>query len=891
MKKLKKIVLGILFIAVLAFCGAGAAACSLGGTGDSERYSINVDKTEVEYGESVRVYVYDTSLYPYDIYFYADSKSRDDYPYNQVAWKVYEFNYVIKEDTTFYMTFRQQRSNEIKVKIKPFTGIELTADKSWADYGETITLTAKTPEGGEVYCTEYYVVEDGVERKLDGNTYVMNAASATFYAKHETGVESERIKTTANVAYISTVEELKAMSDGWYMMEKNIDLQGEDWTPLTQFTGRLTGNGHKISNLKLSENQNNLGFFAENKGTVESVTFENVEVAARGDKSNIGVIAGKNNGTVKNCKVNGTVTAKYSQNVGGLVGENGEQGVMQGCENNATIEAGNFTGGIVGRNKGTIESCTNKGTIIGKSQVGGVVGVMADGTCLDIKNTGNISASGPYVGGIAGEVLAATKEMKGLNNVGKVENEGSDTGGLVGIVSATNISEFVQTGEVKGNNSTGGLFGACEVTFNISSYENKAAVSGTTNVGGLVGWAKTGTKITDCVNSGSVTGQCYLGGIVGGGEASLTGCENKGKITNFDGQKVNNALVSYVGGIAGQCVSLEACENSAEIIGVGSYVGGFAGTATTVKDCKNTVPVTGVNYVGGAVGHGKIANNVSNGGTVTGEKRVGGVLGNANGGEDGSAKIEVCENVGNVSGLEQVGGIVGHSGSLITYTGNENKGIVSGTKQIGGIVGYMMWATMTGSVNDGAVSGEEHVGGIVGEADRLILMEYCENSGAVQGKNYVGGVVGFGVGLLRHHGGNHREWFDFSDCLNKGTVVGENHVGGVFGQLRVNIGTGDDQPKNEGAYTWPVERCENKGDVSGTTNVGGVCGSASGNAVSWKSWGKWYTAGVSVSFTQCENSGNIVGSSFVGSVLGNKGTYVSTTDCTNGGTVNGEAAE
>ncbi len=882
MKKMKKVLLGVLLLIFSAFLGVLAVACGTGGT--TAKYSLVVDKKEVEYGETITLRIEDTSLYSKDIYYYADSDSAG-LP-NQVAWNVYEFTYVVKEDTTFYMSYRGGYSNNVKVKVKPLTGIELTANKTTVNYGETITLTATTSEGNEVYCTNYYVIENGVERKLDGNTCVLSAPMANFYAKHETGVESRKITVNGNVQYVSTAEQLKAMAEDWYVLDSNINLHGENWKPLSTFKGCLIGRNFTISNFSISANDNNAGFFAKNEGVIDTVWFRDVKINSLTDKSKIGLIAGENAGTIKNCRVYGEISAKYASSVGGLVGLNVEKGKIVDCENHSPVEGGKNVGGIVGHNEGRIENCENKETVVGKGQVGGVVGIIAGGTCLELKNAGEVKASGANVGGVAGQILA-TDETKGLHNKGKVENTGSDTGGLVGHLASAKVSEFTQTAEVKGANSTGGLFGACAVAVAITSYENTVAVSGTTNVGGLVGWAKEGTTITDCKNKGTVKGHCYLGGIVGGEKATLKNCINNGEIINEVGLTVDNVLSSFTGGVAGVCNTLETCKNTVNVKGVGAGVGGVVARATSVvecensgevvgvntvggvvgypiktaKDCKNYAPVSGTSAVGGIAGYGSGANfsGLFNGGTVRADgDRVGGIVGSFN----DYASCSSCVNEGQVVGKNRVGGIVGHTQMCVEYSALENKGEIQGEAEyVGGLIGYGAWTTVSSSRNRGNVLGVNNVGGIGGYLATLIVVTECENFGEINGKQKVGGIVGLAIGIARVHGGGYyKEGFDMSACVNEGTITGDNHVGGILGRIEAQLNPNFDNTSAQGSDNITVKACENKGAVNGSgANVGGIDGSRQNASMSWKYWGWKYAYLNVVIDNSCVNSGKING--------------------------------
>ena len=85
-----------------------------------------------------------------------------------------------------------------------------------------------------------------------------------------------------------------------------------------------------------------------------SGTVQNLNVTANITKGSYQVagIAGKNEGTITNCTVSGTVKSTIStsnaNNVGGIVGYN--FGTVIKCTNNATVSGKSYAGGIVGYN-------------------------------------------------------------------------------------------------------------------------------------------------------------------------------------------------------------------------------------------------------------------------------------------------------------------------------------------------------------------------------------------------------------------------------------------------------------------------------------------------------------------------------------------------------------
>lgn len=97
----------------------------------------------------------------------------------------------------------------------------------------------------------------------------------------------------------------------------------------------------------------------------------------------IGTIAGINNGKIINCSTNnGSITSNADNDgsrIGGIVGQNGEEGEVINCTNNINVTAEyKLVGGIVGYNLGgNIENCYNSGIVEIKSEsnlVGGLFG-------------------------------------------------------------------------------------------------------------------------------------------------------------------------------------------------------------------------------------------------------------------------------------------------------------------------------------------------------------------------------------------------------------------------------------------------------------------------------------------------------------------------------------
>lgn len=122
---------------------------------------------------------------------------------------------------------------------------------------------------------------------------------------------------------IYTVEQLRHMADNakpgeTYTLMADIDLAGTEWTPLAGFHGHLDGNGKTVSNLTIRETvDGNTGFFASLDGTVENLHLENVTVITQAEYT--GLLVGTNRGMIRNCTVTGSLTDTRTESCAGVI--------------------------------------------------------------------------------------------------------------------------------------------------------------------------------------------------------------------------------------------------------------------------------------------------------------------------------------------------------------------------------------------------------------------------------------------------------------------------------------------------------------------------------------------------------------------------------------------
>ncbi|MGN0692715.1 MAG: GLUG motif-containing protein, partial [Oscillospiraceae bacterium] len=193
---------------------------------------------------------------------------------------------------------------------------------------------------------------------------------------------------------VSTAAELQAMNNdlsGNYVLENDIDWSQSgtnSFAPVgnasTQFTGKFSGDGHVIKNLKTESSSEYAGLF----GLIKQGLIMNVGIEG-------GTVSGKNAGGVCGGNIGGTIYCCYntadvtgSQFAGGVCGissfgrvSNNEviPSYITNCYNTGDISctdtASEFVGGICGGNEvAYIKNCYSAGSVSGAANIGGICG-------------------------------------------------------------------------------------------------------------------------------------------------------------------------------------------------------------------------------------------------------------------------------------------------------------------------------------------------------------------------------------------------------------------------------------------------------------------------------------------------------------------------------------
>ncbi|MCI9050427.1 MAG: apolipoprotein A1/A4/E family protein [Lachnospiraceae bacterium] len=256
------------------------------------------------------------------------------------------------------------------------------------------------------------------------------------------------IKAVENDAtiYLSTPEDLIDLSkncvydtyaDGKRVVLKNdLDMTGYELEPLAIFGGTFEGNNYSIKGLSFQNVGSNKGLFGviKESGMISNLCVE-VWIEPTGSKSNLGGIAGTNQGKIYNCIVNGKI--KGEETVGGIVGNNTQTGLISGCSNYAKITGNQYNGGIAGKNYGSIFNCTNYATVNEEE-----------------------NAKAQDTGGIAGISYGEIEQCVNEADIGYLHT-GYNVGGIVGRQNG-HVMDSVNHGNIYGRKDVGGIVGQFE---------------------------------------------------------------------------------------------------------------------------------------------------------------------------------------------------------------------------------------------------------------------------------------------------------------------------------------------------------------------------------------------------------------------------------------------
>ena len=420
-----------------------------------------------------------------------------------------------------------------------------------------------------------------------------------------------------------------------------------------------------------------------------------------------------------------TITASVTgsgDNVGGIVGKNeGVSGqddyaivdIVKGTiKQNGAIKGANNVGGIIGLNDGLLTTgggaadTTIGGFALSEEQQNKIKN-------LSINNTGSVTGTGDYVGGVVGK----------LDSPSALRTEDSGKGAIAGT--------FTNSGNVSGGKFVGGSLGYVGKNVTITAKNNVATLF---------------------VNDGQVTATgYYAGGSIGVLVGKIEGVDN-GHTVNFKNTGTVTAT-GFVGGSIGvlagpvkyaQFVNSSGNLSIAAVNAVGGSVG-FIGVPTPLETILTGVGITlADDYV-------KVEN--------THFEASGELTANPD-----SNAISVAKDAATnkSTGWGGVGGAIGVIGKNVRWGTEQNKNTyyangnvtANGINNVGGIVGIILAENVNISnmlAYNTTVKGGENVGGIVGATDGIgtvitsayaIEGTFSATSATKGAGDNVGGIIG-----------------------------------------------------------------------------------------------------------------------------------------------------
>lgn len=627
-------------------------------------------------------------------------------------------------------------------------------------------------------------------------------------------------------------------------LENNSSVSGCTITGTSESIGAIAAYnraGATIRNVKLAANANVRfstpavtigGLAGMNEGTVTGCQVENGALAL-----NDGLRAGTN-----------TVT------LGGAVGRTTADGKVSSTDVllDLTQNLDKYTnlGGVAGKNDGTLEQCTYSGTMGGNADADGLVSVGARSTGSTVGGIAGLNNST-----ITGcEVKYIKLQVSGISNITTTQTadeklaSASHVGGIAGRNNVEIVNSYVAT-ERSGSAGSiitarygfvGGVAGSNNGTIT-GSGSKKALVSDGEAKPALVAQVKNWLDAADAnagINSMAAeltTGKTYAN-LMGVDTVSKEGCGYR-NVYSQSGLAANDLLVALRG------------SNNSETVRAAGYLGGLAGfnslrgtidTSATGQWFVYSDNATTASTVGGIVGQNEsnvtdksVLDTVVNCAAVRRFTRVN----NKNDTDNDNiykSKNRVVVHVGGVIGQQQNRSDDRWSVSKVVNCGSVFN---SRSANVGGVIAYWLdyggtvqkcfnFGKMTTNTNDGnsALGGYGAVGGVVGIIDQPISggttnVLSCRNYGQIwyksNGANDCAGIIG----KIEMKKVTDIMTLNIIDCVNSGAIKAESQAVGILAWIG---------PWDKGRIdnvTVNIDRCRNLNTVFTCGRKIGIVGS------------------------------------------------------------------
>lgn len=454
------------------------------------------------------------------------------------------------------------------------------------------------------------------------------------------------IKTAEQLAFLAKqVNGGETYRGKYFQLEADLDLSGSEWTPIgtetVPFSGKFSGNGHVLTNVKISAAGDYIGLFGYNTGTITYVGIESGEISGG------------------NC-------------TGSICGLNA--GTITGCYNNAPVTGKESAGGVCGKNSGTVQMSYNTGAVTGILKTGGVCGESADrSTLANCYNTGMLVGDS-VVGGICGSVESSADVSSSFSMAEICGN--SEIGGNIGTGPSKNCfyskDLFLKEdfgGPVETKDLTSRLSGFSGDIWERGSYtkgtENGRYRSDNYTLISLKGVGKAQSGELRMYNYFTVSGDSWRY------YNPITTADEFQKLTQNSAMWRRNYVLQSDIDLSGRNITPIGNE-------VTPFYAHFSGDGHKISNLIINQPDSDNVGLFGYVS-GWLYDIITENGSITGRNNVGGIFGYASGTRGR------CVNGNAVSGVRNVGGICGESQTPIID--GINIGTVTGTENVGAICG------------------------------------------------------------------------------------------------------------------------------------------------------------------------------------------------------------
>lgn len=454
------------------------------------------------------------------------------------------------------------------------------------------------------------------------------------------------IKTAEQLAFLAKqVNGGETYRGKYFQLEADLDLSGSEWTPIgtetVPFSGKFSGNGHVLTNVKISAAGDYIGLFGYNTGTITYVGIESGEISGG------------------NC-------------TGSICGLNA--GTITGCYNNAPVTGKESAGGVCGKNSGTVQMSYNTGAVTGTLKTGGVCGESTDGSTLaNCYNTGMLVGDS-IVGGICGSVESSADVSSSFSMAEICGN--SEIGGNIGTGPSKNCfyskDFFLKEdfgGPVETKDLTSRLSGFSGDIWERGGYtkgtENGRYRSDNYTLIRLKGVGKAQSGELRMYNYFTVTGDSWRY------YNPITTADEFEKLTQNSAMWRRNYVLQSDIDLSGRNITPIGNE-------VTPFYAHFSGDGHKISNLIIDQPDSDNVGLFGYVS-GWLYDIITENGSITGRNNVGGIFGYASGTRGR------CVNGNAVRGVRNVGGICGESQTPVID--GINIGTVTGTENVGAICG------------------------------------------------------------------------------------------------------------------------------------------------------------------------------------------------------------